>query len=624
MSPRGNLAQAGTAILTEKIRRSREDFHEYMEFAVRNETGKALRQAVLHRVWYIHITSCWAAGRHPCILGPWGHGKCQTVGSPVQMADGSVKAIEDVSNEDVLAFDPESLSYRPRRARSFCNGEEETLRFTLWSGRVIEVTKNHPLWTVNGWQRAEQLEVGKHVGVVRRMPSLGKKALRENEAALIGFLVGDGGLSNGVSFTSGEPLIIEKIKDISDRFLFDPVDLPPRNGCPMIRINGARPWARRMGLLGRTSKTKVTPPCIFTAPNQDVAEYLGAYFTCDGTVRSTRGGVVELYSVNRALLDDAQSLLLRFGIRSRIRVKRGRYWRLTITGAGNLKRFREEIPLWGKKACQLEALERAALTEGNDRLLALTADTVSWERIVDIEQLGKMRTYGLEVDDLHSYVSGDIISHNSVELAIGLPSWLVGQDPTLRIKVVSNNDRRARERIMGIGAVIRSPHYKLVFPDIHEVTPEKARRTGQQSKWTQHELYVDRPGFSIDPTFQGAGVMSGGIGGRADLLVLDDIVDQKNALDEPTMREKVIQNVDNVWMSRLEPDGRIIMVSTPWHEADFTHVVLERPAWSVLRIWVSDDFSRLDMEVTNPPPGYPLPKLERAVERANGSACSMI
>ena len=193
------------------------------------------------------------------------------------------------------------------------------------------------------------------------------------------------------------------------------------------------------------------------------------------------------------------------------------------------------------------------------------------------------------------------------QLVVGLPTWLVGHDQSLRAKVVCNNDAKAMERVMGISTVLRSPHYRIVFPTVRAVPLAKVAKTGQQNKWTQHEIFLDRPGFSLDATFQAAGVLSGGIGGRCDLMIFDDCVDQKNAIDHPAERERVINNIDHVWMSRMEPDARLLYVGTPWHQADYSHQILERSAWCVLRQSISEDFKRIEMEVYNPPPGYPLP-----------------
>ena len=80
-------------------------------------------------------------------------------------------------------------------------------------------------------------------------------------------------------------------------------------------------------------------------------------------------------------------------------------------------------------------------------------------------------------------------------------------------------------------------------------------------------------------------------------------------------RDKVIGTFEDVWMQRLESWGRALYVGTPWHEADLTHPLMKRPGWSLLKIWVSEDFERLEMEVFNPPEDYALP---RADARPNG------
>jgi hypothetical protein len=77
----------------------------------------------------------------------------------------------------------------------------------------------------------------------------------------------------------------------------------------------------------------------------------------------------------------------------------------------------------------------------------------------------------------------------------------------------------------------------------------------------------------------------------------------------------VIVNFDRVWMSRLEPHGRALLVGTPWHQADLHHELLRRPAWCVLRQWVSEDLSRIEQEVYNPPLDYPLPAMAGAASR---------
>jgi len=647
------------------IQKARGNYNHYAEFALRNNLGDHIRQGVLHRIWQVHIQHCWKHGYDPAILAPFAHGKCQPKGSLVQMADGSRVPIERINGEQVIGFDEEEYSFSPSSARSFPNGVKRVLRLNLWSGRSVEVTENHPLLTADGWSPATKLEVGDHVAVSRKIPDVGRTRLREGEARLIGYFIGDGGTTTRPIFTVADEVIEQSFCETARGLGFDPNSHCYQKTAKTVYVKGARKWLRSIGLLGCNSHTKRIPESIFKAPLDQVSECLAAYFECDGNVSTQRTGSAEYYSVNRDLLSDVQSLLLRFSIRSQLRRKRGRYngevhesWRLTITGSDNLELFRDQIPVIGSKREKLKSIQlvkananddgvplvyreylyqtpywhkrntgvsldqmskrttnretvrKAALAEGNKYLMNLVSDWVSWDRIVSIEDMGELETFGLEVDRLHTYITNDVIVHNTIQLVVGFPTFLLGQDPNQRIKVICQNDVRAMERVMGISAIIRSAPYQVLFPNVREVPRELARKKGLQSKWTSHEIFLHREGFAIDPSVQAAGVLSGGTGGRCDLLIFDDVVDQKNAIDQPELRQKVIDNVDNVWSQRLEPTGRKLFVGTPWHQADLTHKLMERPSWSVLRNWISEDFKRIEMEVYNPPPGYPIPVLQ--------------
>jgi hypothetical protein len=193
----------------------------------------------------------------------------------------------------------------------------------------------------------------------------------------------------------------------------------------------------------------------------------------------------------------------------------------------------------------------------------------------------------------------------SVQLVVGLVAWELAKNVNLRVKVVSNTDQRAMDRVMAISAILRDPLYRLLFPHVREV-PKESGSSGKQAKWTQHEIFLDRPGFSLDASVQAAGVTSAGTGGRADLLLFDDIVDQRNAIDEPKMRDKVANNVNNVWMQRAEPDARVGLIGTMWHQDDYHHRAQKNEKWCVLSQKISEDFNRIDQELFHAFPEHPL------------------
>jgi hypothetical protein len=156
-------------------------------------------------------------------------------------------------------------------------------------------------------------------------------------------------------------------------------------------------------------------------------------------------------------------------------------------------------------------------------------------------------------------------SGKSQQIAIARVLWEIGRNPSIRIKLVCNSDDNAKLRVASIGRYIKdSKEYHAVFP---EVVPDR------DAFWSAHALFVKRKGQSVDPTVDAKGILSTGIGGRADLIVFDDIVDMRNAIEQPALRQKVKDSFSNVWMSRLDVDGRAWYIATAWHHDDLTSLL---------------------------------------------------
>ena len=176
-------------------------------------------------------------------------------------------------------------------------------------------------------------------------------------------------------------------------------------------------------------------------------------------------------------------------------------------------------------------------------------------------------------------------SGKTSSLVVPLITWLVGKDINTRIKVVTNDDASAAKRVNASKRIIESTEYRRVFPGVV-----------RGDRWTDHEIYVKRWGVSVEPTVHARGVFTTGIGGRADYLFLDDVVDQKNSTD-PAQRKRVLDLCEQTWFSRLEPDGNILWIATSWHQQDASHVLMQRKGWCTLIQRVSQDCMEIEQEV---------------------------
>lgn len=183
-------------------------------------------------------------------------------------------------------------------------------------------------------------------------------------------------------------------------------------------------------------------------------------------------------------------------------------------------------------------------------------------------------------------------SGKSQQIAIARVLWEIGRDPGVRIKLVCNSDDNAKLRVASIGRYIKdSKEYHAVFPDV---------KPDRDAFWSAHALFVERPGQSVDPTVEAKGIMSTGIGGRSDLIIFDDVVDMRNAIEQPALRQKVKENFTNVWMSRLDVGGRAWYIATAWHHDDLTSLLRfdlsKRQRYWIMTQAVLDNL--LDLRVT--------------------------
>lgn len=175
--------------------------------------------------------------------------------------------------------------------------------------------------------------------------------------------------------------------------------------------------------------------------------------------------------------------------------------------------------------------------------------------------------------------------HGKTTQVVGRVIWELGRDPDLRIKIVCATESKARE-ILGLirKHIEHNEGVRLVFPDL---SPDR------EAGWTRQRLFVKRHTSSRDASVEAVGIASSVTGGRADIIVADDVVDQRNALLLPAHREKVHQAWMSTWVPLLDPNGRIIYICTPWTMADLSQALMVNPGYCVARYPVGDRFEAI-------------------------------
>jgi len=149
-------------------------------------------------------------------------------------------------------------------------------------------------------------------------------------------------------------------------------------------------------------------------------------------------------------------------------------------------------------------------------------------------------------------------SHGKTTILVGYILWRIVTNPNIRILIVTINQDKANE----IMTLIQK---NLEFNDklIEVFGPQKG-----YSDWSKSTLRVLNAKVSTkEPTLQVLGVTSSMVGGHYDLIILDDVTDQKNSRTDHRRRE-LTRWLESTLMPMLEPSGKIVSIGTKWHQSD--------------------------------------------------------
>jgi len=155
--------------------------------------------------------------------------------------------------------------------------------------------------------------------------------------------------------------------------------------------------------------------------------------------------------------------------------------------------------------------------------------------------------------------------------------WLLGRNPDLRIVIVSRTSALAKTDMRFVRLNIESnDKVQNVFP-FREIDG-RVYGLEQSSPWGEDQLTVKNNRKDGVPSVYAVG-LGGSISGiRADIIVVDDLIDQNNVMTD-NQRNKIDEFWDTVVTPTLNPGGRIFSVGTRYHAKDFYSRLLEDPMY---------------------------------------------
>jgi replicative DNA helicase len=442
------------------------------------------------------------------IAGRPSMGKCLAYDSKIVLADGSISTIESLYQQQdaQLLTLQNNWQFKWTRPSNYVDdGIKPVFRVKTSLGREIETTLTHPFLTLDGWQPLSALTVGEKIAVPRVVPVFGQDPLPECAVKILGYLIGDGNLSQGTpQFTNTNPIIQQDFINSVQEF----------------GVNSLTDWLKSLGIWGKTSHNKLVPAVIFQLPKVRLAAFLNRLFATDGWATVLSSGQVQLgfATVSKKLAQQVQHLLLRFGIIARLKARSVLYkgerrpvWQIDITDAISIRTFvteigicgkeqatnevlvalehkryqtnRDLIPIavwnqfstaktnaqesWqsvaikagiagysnihvGKRAPTRERLLKLATALENSPLQDLAQSQVYWDAIVSIESVGCKQVYDLTIPDTHNFVANDICVHNTaISLNIAYNMALIHQLPILVFSLEMSKEQLVQRMLAG-------------------------------------------------------------------------------------------------------------------------------------------------------------------------------
>jgi predicted phage terminase large subunit-like protein len=404
------------------------------------------------------------------------------------------------------------------------------LAITTHTGRTLRVAADHPLLTTRGWVEAQHLTLADTLGEVHAQEVSGAATVTACEARLLGYLIGDGSVNDGGKlFTNQDRETLDDFIACTHSVGFIPTERPrlgkamqnktvvtlratqQRKGRARTRLGPVRVWLTRHGLDGKCSYDKRVPPALFAATPDLIAEFVGAYWACDGYVAKRDGRVSECCigcnTVSRGLAFDIQHLLNRLGIQARIRTMRAPLktrrqgdwytsYQVNITSINHGSKFAACVPVRHSKKRPLLARYTRS---GFDRIL-------NEDRIVSIEGNSQADCRCLTVEDDHSFAYQDLAVHNSTVISKALPTYAWITQPELRFMYASYSASLSIEHAVHSRQVIESPWYRARWGHIVELTTDqniKCLAAGtliQMGDGTQRAVENIRVGDSVQST----------------------------------------------------------------------------------------------------------------------------
>lgn len=172
----------------------------------------------------------------------------------------------------------------------------------------------------------------------------------------------------------------------------------------------------------------------------------------------------------------------------------------------------------------------------------------------------------------------------STTFTVNYVVWKIHKDPDVRVVLVSKGLKLAQDFLYEIKAKLTSPVYR----EMHIRFAPEGGWQDPDGSWTNDRIYVrgkNSDGVQKDPTVQAMGIKGQIYGRRADIIILDDIIDADNAREVDSQLRKINRDISSRLPSDQEGGGLLAVLGTRVAPMDIYRILGELEDGDFRRVW---------------------------------------
>lgn len=148
----------------------------------------------------------------------------------------------------------------------------------------------------------------------------------------------------------------------------------------------------------------------------------------------------------------------------------------------------------------------------------------------------------------------------STYTSVVAPAWAMGRKKNTQIILASYGTSIAAKQSRKVRSIVRDQSYTSLW--------------NEKPKLLEDQRAVDDWQLTNGSSMMAAGLLAGITGNRADGIIIDDPVANREQADSATIREKIYNEYIDTAMTRAKPSMWAIIIQTRWHEEDLAGAIL--------------------------------------------------